>query len=263
MGSQDQSIVQNPEPLSNLEQCSVSKNASKPLLFGVFTFANDTQTMKVLQDQYSSNDRHHYVMHSVRSLPEGLWLYDELPTYRKMIIVQSLDNLTSAINIDRHYDLDVIAYDIEQWERTPESERIDPLLSISRGADVVHEAGYRFGITPDAEMLLANYKKINWTEIDFLGMQLQRFSENTQEYSSLANEIASFARCKNPNIEIFTQLSFRFTDASDMIKVVERVKDTVDGFIIAYDTNNRADSCISGCSPRQLNQVLNRINELV
>ena len=263
MGSQDQSIVQNPEPLSNLEQCSVSKNASKPLLFGVFTFANDTQTMKVLQDQYSSNDRHHYVMHSVRSLPEGLWLYDELPTYRKMIIVQSLDNLTSAINIDRHYDLDVIAYDIEQWERTPESERIDPLLSISRGADVVHEAGYRFGITPDAEMLLANYKKINWTEIDFLGMQLQRFSENIQEYSSLANEIASFARCKNPNIEIFTQLSFRFTDASDMIKVVERVKDTVDGFIIAYDTNNRADSCISGCSPRQLNQVLNRINELV
>ena len=263
MGSQDQSIVQNPEPLSNLEQCSVSKNASKSLLFGVFTFANDTQTMKVLQEQYSSNDRNHYVMHSVRSLSEGLWLYDELPTYRKMIIVQSLDNLTSAIDIDRHYDLDVIAYDIEQWERTPELERIDPLLSISRGASIVHEAGYRFGITPDAEMLLANYKKINWTEIDFLGMQLQRFSENIQEYSSLANEIASFARCKNPNIEIFSQLSFRFTDASDMIRVVERVKDTVDGFIIAYDTNNRADSCISGCSPRQLNQVLNKINELV
>ncbi len=260
-GSQDQS-GNNFEQLSNQEECSFSETSQEPLLFGVFTFANDTDSMEVMQEQYSDNDRNHYVMHSIRVLPQGLWLYDEFPTHRKMIIIQSLDNITRAIDIDRYHNMSTISYDIEHWERTPESERLDPLLSISRGAGIVHEAGFSYGITPDAEMLIDNYKRINWSEIDFLGMQLQRFSQNIEEYSSLANEVASFAKCKNPNIEIFTQLSFRLTDANDMINIIDNVHDIVDGFIIAYDTNTRADSCISGCSPSQLNSVLNRINEL-
>lgn len=260
-GSQNQS-ANNIEQLSNQEECSFSETPQEPLLFGVFTFANDTDSMEVMQEQYSANDRNHYVMHSIRVLPQGLWLYDEFPTHRKMIIIQSLDNITQAIDIDRYHNMSTISYDIEHWERTPESERVDPLLSISRGAGIVHEAGFSYGITPDAEMLIDNYKTINWSEIDFLGMQLQRFSQNIEEYSGLANEIASFAKCKNPNIEIFTQLSFRLTDANDMIDIIDNVHDIVDGFIIAYDTNTRADSCISGCSPSQLNSVLNRINEL-
>jgi hypothetical protein len=260
-GSQNQSAT-NIEQLSNQEECSFSETPQEPLLFGVFTFANDTDSMEVMQEQYSANDRNHYVMHSIRVLPQGLWLYDEFPTHRKMIIIQSLDNITQAIDIDRYHNMSTISYDIEHWERTPESERVDPLFSISRGAGIVHEAGFSYGITPDAEMLIDNYKRINWSEIDFLGMQLQRFSQNIEEYSGLANEIASFAKCKNPNIEIFTQLSFRLTDANDMINIIDNVHDTVDGFIIAYDTNTRADSCISGCSPSQLNSVLNRINEL-
>ena len=260
-GSQNQSAT-NIEQLSNQEECSFSETPQEPLLFGVFTFANDTDSMEVMQEQYSANDRNHYVMHSIRVLPQPLWLYDEFSTHRKMIIIQSLDNITQAIDIDRYHNLSTISYDIEHWERTPESERADPLLSISRGAGIVHEAGFSYGITPDAEMLIDNYKRINWSEIDFLGMQLQRFSQNIEEYSSLANEIASFVKCKNPNIEIFTQLSFRLTDASDMINIIDDVHDIVDGFIIAYDTNTRADSCISGCSPSQLNSVLNRINEL-
>ena len=260
-GSQNQSAT-NMGQLSNQEECSFSETPQEPLLFGVFTFANDTDSVEVMQEQYSANDRNHYVMHSIRVLPQGLWLYDEFPTHRKMIIIQSLDNITQAIDIDRYHNLSTISYDIEHWERTPESERVDPLLSISRGAGIVHEAGFSYGITPDAEMLIDNYKRINWSEIDFLGMQLQRFSQNIEEYSSLANEIASFAKCKNPNIEIFTQLSFRLTDANDMINIIDNVHDIVDGFIIAYDTNTKADSCISGCSPSQLNSVLNRINEL-
>jgi hypothetical protein len=250
------------EPPPNDQECTTSKISKQPLLFGVFTFANDTRSMKVMREHYSSNDSNHYVMQSIRSLPEGLWLYDAFPTHKKMMIIQSLDNITDAINIDRRYDLNIIVYDIERWDRTPELERSDPSRSISEGSDIVHEAGYRYGITPDAVTLMDNYQKINWTKIDFLGMQLQRFSQNVDEYSRIAEEISSFARCKNPNIEIFTQLSFRLTDANDMIKVIERVKDIVDGFIIAYDTNTRSDSCISSCSPHDLNSVLDKINKI-
>jgi hypothetical protein len=214
-----------------------------------------------MRQQYSNNDPNHYVIHSIRSLPGQLWLYDTLPTHRKMIIVQSLDNITYAMKVGQHYDLDVIAYDIEQWEKTPELERVDPSLSISKGAGIVHQAGYRYGITPDAVILMDNYKKINWTEIDFLGMQLQRFSQDVTKYSSIAKEISTFVRSKNPDAEIFTQLSFRFTDANDMIKVIESVKDIVNGFIIFYDTQPHL--CKSTCSPHELNLVLDRINAIV
>jgi hypothetical protein len=254
--------IKNIEPVAKGQECMASKTSKEPLLFGVFAISNDTESMEVLRQQYSSNDRNHYVMQSIRSLPEGLSLYDAFPMHRKMIIVQSLDNITDAININRQYDLDMIVYDIEHWEKTPESEQADPSRSISKVAGIVHEAGYRYGVTPDAVMLMDNYKKINWTEIDFLGMQLQRFSQNVTEYSSIAKEISSFVRCKNPNIEIFTQVSFRFTDANDMIKVIESVKGIVDGFIITYNPNTGSDSCISGCSAHDLDLVLNRINSL-
>ena len=253
-----------PPPKKDLQESMTSKTAEEQLLFAIFTFANDEESMDVMREHYySNNGRNHYVMHSIRSIPEPLWLYDAFPTHRKMIIVQSLDNITDVINIGQHYDLNTVVYDIENAGNTPELEHAAPLVSISKGASIVHELGYSYGITPDAEMLMDNYKKINWTEIDFLGMQLQRFSQNVTEYSSIAENISTFVRSKNPNIEIFTQLSFRFTDANDMIKAIEDVKDTVDGFIIAYDTNTISDSCIpSECSPHELNLVLERINTL-
>jgi hypothetical protein len=264
--SDNQNNIQNDESLPKMDdqESIISKTAQEQLLFAIFTFANDNESMDVMREHYySNNGQSHYVMHSIRSIREPLWLYDAFPTHRKMIIVQSLDNITDAINIGQHYDLNTIVYDIEREETTPESEQTAPLVSISKGASIVHEVGYRYGITPDAEMLLDNYRKINWTEIDFLGMQLQRFSQNVTEYSSIAEKISTFVRSKNPNIEIFTQLSFRFTDANDMIKAIEDVKDIVDGFIIAYDTNTSSDSCIpSECSPHELNLVLDRINTL-
>jgi hypothetical protein len=239
---------------------SKSKPPEEPLLFGVFTFTNDTESMSVLKQQYSSSDRNHYVIHSIRSLPAQLWLYDALETHRKMIIIQSLDNITRAMKTGQNYDLDTIVYDIERWERTPESERVDPSVSISKGAEIVHEAGYRYGITPDAITLIENYKKINWAEIDFLSMQLQRFSRNITEYSNIAREVSTFVSSKNSNIEIFTQLSYRFANATDMIKIIESVKDIVNGFIIFYDPGS--DFCTPRCSPHELNLVLDRINSL-
>lgn len=258
----DNQNIKNIEPRPKDQESMISNIPKEPLLFAIFTLSNDSESMKVMQHQYSQNNRSHYVMHSIRSLPEPLWLYDAFPTHRKMIIVQSLDNITNALKIERDYDLNMIIYDIEVWEKTPELKHTDPSILISKGADIVHQTGYRYGITPDAVTLVDNYEKINWTKIDFLGMQLQKFSQDVTEYSRLAEEIATFARSKNPNIEIFTQLSFRFTDGDDMIKAIESVKNTVDGYIIAYLPGTNSDSCTSGCSPQELNFVLDRINKL-
>jgi hypothetical protein len=254
--------IENIETRPKDQQSSMSKIPKEPLLFAIFTLANDSESMKVMRQQYSQNDRDHYVMQSIRSLPEPLWLYDAFPTHRKMIIVQSLDNITNAIEVGRYYNLTMIIYDIEKWEKTPELNGTDPSLLISKGADIVHQLGYKYGITPDADTLIENYKKISWNKTDFLGMQLQRYSQDTTEYSRLAEEITTFARSKNPNIEIFTQLSFRFADTNEMIELIENINEVVDGFIISYLPGPDSDSCISKCSPHELNLVLDRINEL-
>jgi hypothetical protein len=136
LASEDKNM-KNVEPFAKGQECITSKTAEEPLLFGVFTTEKDTESMKIMRQQYSSNDRNHYVMHSIRSLPEGLWLYDAFPMHKKMIIVQSLDNITDAININRQYDLDMIVYDIEHWEKTPESEQADASRSISKGILVI------------------------------------------------------------------------------------------------------------------------------
>jgi hypothetical protein len=212
-----------------------------------------------------------YVIQSIRALlhPESStsWFFDEFPDRKKMIIVQSLDNMTDAIELGRRFDnVSHIVYDIEEWDKTPHSEKENPVIAMSNGSSTVHAAGFKYGITPDAPTLLDNYRDINWTEIDFLGMQLQRFSDNITEYSNYAKEISEHVRSQNPEIEIFAQVSFRLTSTSDMIAAIESTKNSVDGYIVAYlpdpDGDGRSDSCITTCTPEDLDKVLNTINSL-
>lgn len=257
------------------------KKLSTPLSFAVFTFVSDEASMNILKKHYSYNSNYDYgfgtdrgdpyILQSIRALlPSGSpssWLFDEFPDREKMIIVQSLDNMTDAIELGKKFDkVSHIIYDIENWERTTRMERQDPVTAISNGSHVAHEAGFKYGITPDAPFLLDNYMKINWAEVDFLGMQLQRFSDNITEYSDYAKTISEHVRSQNPETEIFAQLSFRFASSSNMIEAIETTKDYVDGYVVAYlpdpDNDGRSESCISTCTPEDLDAVLKAINSL-
>jgi hypothetical protein len=70
---------------------------SYPLSFTVFTFAEDKESINIIRKHYSSNNS--YIMQSIRSiLPfESSPLFEEFPGKNKMIIVQSLDNMTEAM----------------------------------------------------------------------------------------------------------------------------------------------------------------------
>jgi hypothetical protein len=254
---------------------------STPLSFAVFTFSSDEESMNIIRKHHSYNSSYDYdfgdnkkgpyVIQSIRALlhpdPSSSWLFEEFPDRKKMIIVQSLDNMTDAIELGNKFDnVSHMVYDIEEWDKTTRLEKEYPVIAISNGSHAVHAAGFKYGITPDAPTLLDNYRNINWTEIDFLGMQLQRFSDNTTEYSNYAREISEHVRSQNPEIEIFAQLSFRFTSTGDMITAIESAKDYVDGYIIAYlpdpDGDGIVDSCAATCTPEDLDQVLNTINAL-
>jgi hypothetical protein len=252
-----------------------TKKVSTPLSFAIFTFVSDEESMNIIRRHYSHNSSDEkpnpYILQSIRALhpfqSPAAWLFEEFPDRKKMIIVQSLGNMTDSIELGRKFDnVSHIVYDIENWDRTALEERENPVLAISNGSRIAHAAGFKYGITPDAPFLLNNYMKIDWTEVDFLGMQLQRFSGNVTEYSNYAKQISEHVRSQNPEIEIFAQLSFRFTSTNDMIAAIEGSKDFVDGYVVAYlpdpDGDGISDTCITTCTPGDLDRVLKTINAL-
>lgn len=230
----------------------------KALSFTVFTFANDNESMSVLKKYYVGDKN--YVIEPVGTLHNSAWLFDTFSHERKIIIASSLNNLTDAIRLGKRYSADIIAYDIEHWDKTPESEKHDPTLSIQKGADIVHAAGFRYGITPDAQYLLENYKAIDWTKVDFLGMQLQKFSGETAQFATYTKQISDFVRTANPQTEVFVQLSFRFADANRIVEAIGSVERSVDGFIIAYLPSSDTNSCVPRCTPEALDKVLARVS---
>jgi hypothetical protein len=231
------------------------------LLFGVFTFSSDRETMQILNEHYSYGNSTDYVIETLRSLSESAWLFDAFPHESKKIIAPSLDGLREAITRGSPYNVSLIIYDIEDWNLTPQYEKRDPIRSITRGYNIVHSAGFQYGIAPDADYLLKYYREIDWTKIDFLNMQLQKFSQNITQYSSFAKDIRSFVKAVNPDTKVFAQLSFRYTNADETINIIRGLRGNVDGVIVVYLPGTEQNLCSPNCTPDNLDKVLSEITK--
>jgi hypothetical protein len=244
-------LGQNPDQHSTFGQYS---NSSK--LISVFTSSRDPATVSLIEKYYHLDD---YVIGT------NSQLFKDLPNVKKIAGGASLPDLTAAMNDSRAkgYKLDFVVYDPEHWNLTPESEKSNIPGSVNVAADLVRSAGYKYGITPDRAYLLDNYQKIDWHKIDYLNLQLQRETANTQDFSGFTadvKKVTDFARLENPNILVFAQLSFRFTDSSNMIRAIDAISDSVNGFVIAYLPSG-AIPC-KYCSLDGLEAVLDHIYQM-
>jgi hypothetical protein len=252
-----------------LEQ--VLNSERRTVHFAVLFLTNDTHSLSALEKGYvEAHERgfngRNYVIQPIGIFMKSDWVFDHFAHYRKMLIGPSLDSLRKAVAVEKDHLVDVVAYDIEHWPRTPPEEKNDPVASIREGASIVHGYGYRYGITPDARYLLENYKTIEWKEIDFVALQFQRFSNNKEQFINYTRDVSSYIKSINPATEIFVQVSFRYTDANQMIQIIEDTPNRwVDGILIVYLPNSNdssADVCSPRCNPEALESVLHRINTL-
>ena len=231
---------------------------NKELLFAVYTTNADPPTINVLKKYYTESRENYYVIDDTI----GKQIFIHFPYYKKMLIGASIkelsvNKLAEARNQSFSAD-DVIAYDIENWPSTPVQERINAADSISNASKIVHQAGYKFGVTPDSKILLRWYDTINWDEVDLLGMQLQEFSDDPEELAHYARLVSEHVRSESPETQIFIQLSFRRTDASDMQNAINAVENFVDGVIVGYVPEGRIPC--KYCSPENLDEILYYIN---
>jgi hypothetical protein len=183
-----------------------------------------------------------------------------------------------------HFDSkDIIVYDIENSLSTPRYEKMDPVSSISKVMQTIRWEGYKSGVTPDYEFITTYYKEIEWKNVDFLGIQIQRFTNNYELLLKWAAEISAFVKAKNPDIEVFVQLSFRHAsncydsegshrvDKTCEVDVYETMRvlkenlsavaqlETVDGFIISYP---RYLCSAELCTPSNLDMIITHIENI-
>lgn len=231
---------------------------NKELLFAVYTTSADPPTISVLTKYYTQSRENYYVIDDTAG--KELFLY--FPHYKKMLIGASVKELSvnkvAQAHIQSFSADDIIAYDIENWPATPLQERVNAADSISNASKIVHQAGYKFGVTPDSRILLRWYETINWDEVDFLGMQLQEFSVNPEELAHYARLVSEHVRSESPETQIFIQLSFRRTDVNDMQNAIKAVENFVDGVIVGYVADGRIPC--KYCSPENLDEILYYIN---
>lgn len=171
----------------------------------------------------------------------------------------------------------VVIYDPEHWEATPESERRDLPAAIEAGADAVHASGCRkFGLAPDGEFIGlvpkacsatpgALARSVNWKKVDVLVLQAQRLlaercggRANVAAYSRFVAEWSRIVKAVNPDIKVFSSLTFRYTDAATMSEAIRKSRRDVDGYYLAYPSSESGTKC-EHCQSSNLKSVVETI----
>ncbi|GEM_PF-2058343 len=250
---------------TNLASDSNVSYAQQPLdhsgmMIAIFTPKWTNDIIQVLRTNLTGYSNNTYIA-SLSGSPPPLDVFSKLPDERKIIGGRSLDGLSKAINISKAAGVkpDVVLYDIEHWDKTPLAERNDPVGSISKAADIAHQAGFGSGVAPDKRFLLQYYKQIDWHKIDFLVMQLQSIANNVTEYSANSSLVADFVKSENPSTKVFVQASLVKSDPSQIAAAASSVRNIVDGILVFY--NPKAPQC-AACDIEGLSGIISNIRSL-
>lgn len=166
----------------------------------------------------------------------------------------------------------MIIYDGEHWADTPADEQADMPSAISRAKSAARGGNCQFGVAPDGEYVgivpgncsyelnRAIHRNVDWDDIALFNIQAQRLLSDkcaaqggVDKYIAFVTTVANEVRAKNASTKISAQMSMRYTPPGRMIDVIRRLRGVVDGFYIAYPSNQ--GRC-QYCTPQNLAQVL-------
>lgn len=224
-------------------------STAQPLTIGVFTADRSSALISTLQKHYGDSPNYQVIDRTGG-------LFSQFPLQTKVMYGPSLDDLKTAISTASTLSNkpNMIVYDIEHWPLTPDSEKADPAASISQAADLVHAAGYKFGVTPDRQYLLSLYLSIDYSKVDTIIMQMQKVAFDTSSLTANVKAISDYAKSKNPAVQVMLQYSLQYSKPDDIISTTSLIRDKIDGISIIYFTDP-SGSCAT-CNIASLESVL-------
>ena len=173
----------------------------------------------------------------------------------------------------------MIVYDPENRSLTPMEEQVGFTSAIKEAGRMVRRTGcHDFGLAPGSLILFgldpgtceynmqnSNLFDIDWTRVDLVDIQAQRLlsapcleRDGLRTYERAVTRVANYVRRRNPEILVFSQVSFRDNHPIDMLEGLQAVRDVVDGIYFSYPSNNEDIPC-QYCSTEHLELFLENV----
>jgi hypothetical protein len=162
--------------------------------------------------------------------PTQLFLLSQESVGRKMVAFRSfadaqreLDTLASPV--------DMVMYNPEHWELTPEDEQQDLPATVQQFAEFVHERDLQFMFAPDRRYAEEHLDQVA-PDIDAVLLQGQRLQHDPQTFATWVLGMTGVAHAANPDIQVFVQVGATRGTASEMYAAIQTVADDIDGIAV-------------------------------
>ncbi|HXX05430.1 MAG TPA: hypothetical protein VEJ68_01265 [Candidatus Bathyarchaeia archaeon] len=198
--------------------------AEKQLLLHIFSPHNPPELLAIFDRHTTPND----FISSFQTQPLDLY-----PKLNHALSGYSMDSINAAIETAKsHGNIKYIAYDNEKNNgnlSTPSTELLDPSASTNEAASLAKQAGLGFAAEPTHDLLMQEYKGVDWAKVDFMVMQMQHYTTNDASFISDVTTVSDWIKSKNPNTIIFVQFNTAFDTIPHLISLTKSVSSKIDG----------------------------------
>jgi hypothetical protein len=162
--------------------------------------------------------------------PSQLFLLPQDTVGQKMVAFRSWTDAQSELDA-LIGPVELVMYNPEHWDLTPEDEQQDLAATVQEFADMVHARGMRFMFAPDrqyAEVYLSQVAP----HVDAVMLQGQRLQHDPQTFAAWVLGMTEMAHTANPDIQVFVQVGATRGTASEMFTAIQTVAGDIDGIAV-------------------------------
>jgi hypothetical protein len=161
--------------------------------------------------------------------PSQVEQLSEIEDGRKLVIFKSVEE-TEQFLPDIAGEIDIIGYNLEHGQTTPENEKNDPVAAIQKMRELADEYGLELAFGPDHDFALSHGVQMA-PYADIFVLQIQRQQTNPEIVNDFVEPLVPQLRQANPDLQVSVQVR---TEGSvdEIIKLLEDLKEYLDGVSI-------------------------------
>jgi hypothetical protein len=173
--------------------------------------------------------------------------FDQIPELRKGKIGWNVPSFAHVIETESEWSgkIDVIVYDYEMWDKTPEEEKRNPDWASQRAHKFANERNCVLIQGSSWNMVTDKDPDIFWGKVD--KEKLQAIAKNVDNYGFNATGLrkespegyiewfktcSDYAREVNPDIKLWVMLDARNQSAEEMYDMIKQLEDHASGITI-------------------------------
>lgn len=148
---------------------------------------------------------------------------------RKMVIFQSVSEAEELLP-DMAADIDIVGYNLEHGQTTPEGEKADPVGSIRQMRELVDAYGLDLAYGPDHDFALSHGVQMA-PFVDIFVLQIQRRQTNPANVEAFVVPLVPRLREANPDLEVSVQVRTQ-GDVEAIVTLLDSLQEHLDGISI-------------------------------